>query len=81
MVYEKKMSGLIELPPVWEYWTARDLDNLTKEEIERLQVMLKSKLDVLGDRYERELFWKDRDRYIQLKKIAYREKPTNDFLF
>ena len=71
----------MELPPVWEYWTARDLENLTKEEIERLQVMLKSKLDVLGDRYERELFFKDRDRYIQLKKIAYREKPTNDFLF
>jgi hypothetical protein len=73
--------SLENLPPVWEYWEPEDLEHLTGDELERLQLMLRSKMDVVTDSYERRLFWKDRERFIQLKTLAYRERPKRDFPF
>jgi hypothetical protein len=73
--------SLENLPPVSKYWDPEDLDGLTQEELEKLQLMLRRKLDIIADHYERELFWKDRERFMQLKSLAYREKPKRDFPF
>ncbi len=70
-----------ELPPVWKYWEPEDLDGLTRDELERLQLMLRSKMEVVTDCYERDLFYKDRERFMQLKTLAYRERPKRDFPF
>ena len=75
------MSGLRDLPPVWSYWEPEDLEHLSKDELERLQLNLRSKMEVVTDCYERQLFWKDRDRYMRLKMLAYRERPKRDFPF
>ena len=74
-------SSLENLPPVSEYWTSEVLDGLSEQELERLQLMLRLKMEVVADRYERELFFKDRERFMQLKTLAYREKPKKDFPF
>ena len=71
----------MNLPPVWKYWDPDDLDGLTKEELKQLQLMLQLKMEAVTDRYERELFFKDRERFIQLKTLAYREPPKRDFPF
>jgi len=74
-------ASIEKLPPVSAYWENKDLDGLTTDELEILQLILRRKLDVVADRYEHELFWKDRDRFMQLKTLTYREKPKRDFPF
>jgi hypothetical protein len=73
--------SLENLPPVTNYWDSEDLDGLTKEELEKLQIMLRLKMEAVTDRYERELFYKDRERFMLLKSYAYREEPKRDFPF
>ncbi len=75
------MSQLEKLPPVSQFWTSEDLDSLSMDELMKLQLMLRSKMEVVADRYERELFWRDREWFMQLKTLAYREKPKKDFPF
>jgi hypothetical protein len=48
------------LPPVHRFWAPSDLEGLTTKELMHLQLMLKSKMEVIADRYERELYRKDR---------------------
>jgi len=73
--------SLKHLPPVYEYWSDVDLDLLSKEDLERLQLTLRKKIEVITDRYERELFFKDKDSYMQLKTLVYRQAPKRDFPF
>ena len=73
--------SLENLPPVWKYWEEKDLEDLTQDELEKLQLMLKLKMEVITDRFERQLFWKNRDRYMQLKTIAYRAPGKRDYPF
>ena len=74
-------SSLENLPPVSEYWTSEVLDGLSEQELERLQLMLRLKMEVVADRYERELFFKDRERFMQLKTLTYKQKPKKNFPF
>jgi hypothetical protein len=64
--------SLKNLPPVWESWNMKDLEGLSKEEIERLQVLLKTKINFVSDQYERYLFFTDKERYIQKKAVELR---------
>jgi hypothetical protein len=73
--------SLKDLPPVCEYWSDEVFESLTQEDLERLQLNLKKKMELVADRYERELFFKDRERFTQLKTLAYREKPKMDMPF
>jgi hypothetical protein len=73
--------ALEDLPPVHRFWTLKDLDGLTRDELMKLQLMLKSKMEVVGDRYERELYRMDRYEWLQLKALAYRERPKSDYPF
>ena len=67
------MSTLKDLPAIWQSWSAEDLKGLTKEEIERLSMLLKTKVRFVEDQYERYLFFADRDRYIQKKADELRD--------
>jgi hypothetical protein len=69
-------SDVLEhLPPVCVYWDAKDLDNLTQEELEKIQLMLRLKMEAVTDRYERKLFYNDREQYMRLKMRAYKQTP------
>ena len=59
-----------------KYWESKDLDGLTQDELEKLQLMLKLKMEAVTDRFERKLFWNDRDRYMQLKTLVYSTAPA-----
>jgi hypothetical protein len=63
--------SLENLPPVHKYWYDDDLDGLTREDLMKLQLMLRSKMEVVGDRYE----------WMQLKARAYKERPKADYPF
>jgi len=73
--------SLENLPPVTKYWHDEDLMDLTLEETEKLTLLLRRKIDIVVDSYERKLFNRDRDRYIQLKTLTYRERPMRDSPF
>jgi hypothetical protein len=75
------MSGLSNLPPVMQFWDDKVFDDLTEDEMKQLQLMLRLKIDAVTDRYERKLFWQDRERFMQLKMLAYGDKPKRDYLF
>jgi hypothetical protein len=54
--------SLTSLPPVWVSWKPEDLENLTTPEIERLQILLRTKLVAVEDRFEYNLLFKNRKK-------------------
>lgn len=82
---EGEMQGSTDrlrvLPPANRFWSSKDLDGLTRDELSTLQLMIKQKMDVVSDRYERELYQRDKYEWLQLKARAYREKPKRDYPF
>jgi hypothetical protein len=80
-VKKKNMVMERQLPPVNTFWTPQDLDGWTAEELMTLQLMLRSKMDIVTDKYERELYRRDRYSWMQLKELSYREKPKRDYPF
>src|SRR3712207_7864190 len=64
--------------PVNKYWRCEELEQLTLEELEKLQLILARKQDIVADHYERKLFNRDRDRFMQLKTMARSEEHTSE---
>jgi len=75
---EKTNMSLESLPPVNKYWRCEELEQLTLEELEKLQLILARKQDIVADHYERKLFNRDRDRFMQLKTMAFKQMPKRD---
>ena len=49
------------------------------KELMHLQLMLKSKMEVIADRYEREVYRKDRYEWMQLMASTYKAPPKRDY--
>jgi hypothetical protein len=56
------ISDLMLLPPVWETWTKKDLDNLGPKDCKALQLMMWKKMHMIGDYYDEKLMSLRRER-------------------
>ena len=73
--------SLISLPPVWEPWSKKDLDDLTLEEIERLHiVMVKKVYDLENQFLEETAFYKrNKEKILRKERLRKEQQLTNDF--
>jgi hypothetical protein len=52
----------------------RDLENLNKQEIESLISLLKNKIDMVTDCYEKMVFYESKELYMQMKEFQFKYK-------
>jgi hypothetical protein len=75
------LDKIENLPPVHKFWSETDLNGLSRDDLMHLQLLLRSKMEVVSDRFERELYRKDRERWFQYKMLSYREISKRDYPF
>jgi hypothetical protein len=67
-------SDLMLLPPVWETWTKKDLDNLGPKDCKALQLMMWKKMHMIGDYYDEKLMLLHKERIEREKQERLRQE-------